>query len=559
MTYALVPLKAPRSQGALLRTLVRLAEGPAGAALARKFLDDIGVGALRRAEATDPPPMEHPILAAARGTHHPSTPAPALPAVRPGAGHVETSADFAAAYRAGTRTPVDVADALLAAIARLDEGATPLRAVVAQRPDDLQAQARASAARWAAGAPLGPLDGVPVGIKDELDQAGYATRVGTRVLPDTPAAADATVVARLRAQGALLFGKLNMHEIGMGLTGLNPHYGAVRNPYDPTRATGGSSSGPAAAVAAGLGPIAIGADGGGSIRVPAGLCGVFGLKATFGRVSEHGAFPLCWSLAHVGPLATSARDLALAYAAIAGPDAHDFGSTAQPPVDLPAFDAENISDLKGLRVGIYRPWFEDASPAIVAACQAILDGLVARGATVVDVDLPDLDLLRTAHLVTIASEMLTGIGPWYRTQRRLFGHDVRLNLALTRRLAGADYVHAQRLRPRFDRAFQAALARCDVIITPTTGCTAPTLPAGALKTGLSDLGLADAIMRFAPAGNLTGLPGISCPAGYDADGLPIGVQLQAGPWQEARLLRLACVIEDMAPRTAPKVHARLLT
>lgn len=558
MTYALVPLKAPRSQGALLRTLVRLAEGPTGAPLARKFLRDIGVDALRRTEATDALPMEHPILAAARRARYPEGPAPALPTGRAGTG-LETAADFAAAYREGRRSPVQVAEALLAAIERLDAGPTPLRAVVAHDRDDVLAQARASAARWAAGAPLGPLDGVPVGVKDELDQAPYPTRVGTKALPATPATADATVVGRLRTAGALLFGKLNMHEIGMGLTGLNPHFGPARNPHDPTRATGGSSSGPAAAVAAGLGPIAVGADGGGSIRVPAALCGVFGLKATFGRVSEHGAFPLCWSLAHVGPLALTARDLALGYAAIAGPDPHDASSSAQPPVEIPDLDAPDLDDLKGLRLGIYRPWFEDAAPAIVAACERIVDALVARGATVVDVDLPDLDLLRTAHLVTIASEMLTGIAPWYRTRRAHFGHDVRLNLALTRRLAGADYVHAQRLRPRFDRTFQAALARCDVIITASTGCTAPVLPAGALATGLSDLGLADAIMRFAPAGNMTGLPGVSCPAGHDEAGLPIGVQLQAAPWQEARLLRLAGVIEGLTPRRTPAVHANLLT
>lgn len=557
MTYALAPLKAPRSQGALLRTLVRLAEGPAGAALARKFLADIGVETLRRTEATDAPPMEHVLLAAARALPKTASAPLVPPVVHPGQ-VFETTRDFTDAYRAGRRTPEAVAEALLAAVARLDEGAAPLRAVVAQNADDVRQQARASTARWRAGTPQGPLDGVPVGIKDELDQAGYPTQVGTRMLGPQPAAADATTVARLRAAGALLFGKLNMHEIGMGVTGLNPHYRPARNPYDPQRATGGSSSGPAAAVAAGLGPIALGADGGGSIRIPAGLCGVFGLKCTFGRVSEHGAFPLCWSVAHVGPLAATARDLALGYAVLAGPDAHDFSSTAQPAVALPDLEASDLQDLSGLRLGIFRPWFEDAEGPVVAACRAAVDGLVARGATVVDIEIPELDLLRTAHLITIASEMLTGLAPWYRTHRRQFGHDVRLNLALTRRLAGADYVHAQRLRPRFDRHFAAALARCDVIVTPTTPITAPLLPAGALRTGLSDLGLVDAIMRYAPAANLTGLPAVTCPVGYDASGLPIGLQLMAGAWQEARLLRLAAVVESFVERRAPSVRVRLL-
>lgn len=555
MTYSLAPLKAPRSQGALLRTLVQLAEGPAGATLARKFLADIGVEALRAAVTTDALPMEHPILSAARA-HHEVGPAPTLPQGLPGQ-LFETTHDFVEAYRSGTHTPSAVAEALLAAVARLDEGPTPLRAVVELQADDVRRQAAESTARWRAGTPMGPLDGVPVGVKDELDQAGFHTRVGTRFLGETPAASDATAVARLRAAGALLFGKLNMHEIGMGVTGLNPHHQPARNPHDLTRATGGSSSGPAAAVAAGLGPISLGADGGGSIRIPAALCGLFGLKCTFGRVSEHGAFPLCWSVAHVGPLAATARDLALAYAVLAGPDPHDYNSTAQPPVKLPNLQAPDLQDLSGVRLGIYRAWFDDADAPVVAACRRVIDGFVARGATVVDIEIPELDLIRTAHLVTIASEMLTGMAPWHVTHRAQFGHDVRLNLALTRRLTASDYVHAQRLRPRLYRHFQAALAKCDVIVTPTTATTAPILPKGALRTGLSDLGLADAIMRFAPAANLTGLPAITCPAGH-ADGLPVGVQLMAGPWREDLLLRLAVVTERFVERKAPAAWVKLL-
>jgi Asp-tRNA(Asn)/Glu-tRNA(Gln) amidotransferase A subunit family amidase len=158
---------------------------------------------------------------------------------------------------------------------------------------------------------LGPLDGVPIAVKDELDQVPYATTAGTRFLGREPASSDATVVARLRSAGALLVGKTNMHEVGLGITGVNPHHGTSRNPYDPARITGGSSSGSAAAVAAGLCPIAVSADAGGSIRIPAALCGVVGLKPTFGRMSERGAAALCWSLAHIGVIGASSADVAL--------------------------------------------------------------------------------------------------------------------------------------------------------------------------------------------------------------------------------------------------------
>jgi Asp-tRNA(Asn)/Glu-tRNA(Gln) amidotransferase A subunit family amidase len=235
-------------------------------------------------------------------------------AAAPGPGYrFETVADFARAYRGGQLSPVDVARRLADACSSLDERDPAMQLLIAQDADDLMAQAEASAARFAAGEPLGVFDGVPVAVKDELDQVPYPTTVGTAFLGRESADEDATVAARFRAQGALLFGKTAMHEIGIGVTGLNPHHGTPRNPYDPGHFTGGSSSGPAAVVAAGLCPVAIGADGGGSIRTPAALCGISGLKATYGRISEHGAYPLCWSVGHVGPLAATVLDTALAY------------------------------------------------------------------------------------------------------------------------------------------------------------------------------------------------------------------------------------------------------
>ncbi len=557
MAYDLTPLKAPRSAGTLLRVLTWAAEGPLGGLLSRQFFKDLGIEAMRALEVDEALPLEHALLRPARiAEAAPSTePVSPGPTQHPEGFPFETAADFVAAYRDGRLSPEDVVERVVAWTQASDEADPPLRAVIDQDLDAMLALARASAERYQSGQPLGPLDGVPVGVKDELDVAGYRTRVGTSFLGTRPAAQDATVVSRLRDAGALLVGKLNMHEIGMGVTGLNPHYGAARNPYDPRRATGGSSSGSAAAVGAGLCPIAVGADGGGSIRIPAALCGQVGLKATFGRISEAGAAPLCWSVAHVGPIAATARDTALAYLAMAGPDRSDANSTAQPPVDLERF---GDADLTGLRVGVFRPWFEHADRDVVSTCDVVLTELATRGATVVDVTIPELAVLRTAHLVTIVSEMLASHHLHLRAHRKSYGHDTRLNLALASRMTSSDYVHAQRLRARVDGHFEKALRLADVIMTPATGCTAPLLPANALRTGASDLETTDRIMRFAPAANLTGLPAISCPAGYDQDGLPVGVQFMGHAWSEGLLLRLASVVETFVERRPPQVHRHLL-
>jgi len=392
-------------------------------------------------------------------------------------------------------------------------------------------------------------------VKDELDVAGYPTTVGTRFLGRQPAPEDATVVGRLRAAGALIIGKTNMHEIGLGVTGVNPHHGACRNPYDPARAPGGSSSGPAAAVAYGLCPLGVGADGGGSIRIPASFCGVVGLKSTFGRLSEHGAAPLCWSLAHVGPIAATAADAALGYLLMAGPDPRDPNSLHQPTPTLAGLDR---LDLQGLKLGIYPPWFEHADAPVVAACRRMLDELVQAGAELHEIDLPDLDIARTVHLITIVSEMATAHLRHYAEHRRAYGHDTRLNLVLARRLAATDYDHAQRLRARIWCHFARALEQVELIVSPATGCTAPPIPADVLRTGESNLPLTTKIMRFAQPANLTGLPAISVPVGYDPDGLPIGLQLMARPWQEALLLRVARFTETRCRRQPPRVSCELL-
>ncbi|MFT7621070.1 MAG: Asp-tRNA(Asn)/Glu-tRNA(Gln) amidotransferase A subunit family amidase [Myxococcota bacterium] len=561
MSYDLVPVKAPRAAGNLLKMLAPVLENPiTGAALAGKILADAGIQYLRDipcdAAHTTAPPL--PMLPAPNALTPTDTAPPSLDLPRqaiPGFSF-ETAADFTDAYAAGRVSPIEVAERVLAWTGATESQEPKMRIFISQRRDDVMRQAEASARRWRNGESLGPLDGVPVAVKDELDQTPYPTTVGTAFLGRSPASSDATPVARMRAAGALLIGKTNMHEMGLGVTGVNPHHGACRNPYDPARAPGGSSSGVAAAVAAGLCPIAIGADGGGSIRIPASLCGVVGLKATWGRVSEHGAAPLCWSVAHVGPIAATVRDTALAYAMMAGPDPLDPNSLRQPPLTLDDFDR---TDLTGIKIGVFRPWFEDAEAEVVARCREALGHLEAAGATIVDVIIPELRAMQSAHLVTIASEMAAAHARYFAEHRKSYGLDTRMNLALARRLTAADYVHAQRHRTRLCQHFTDVLRHVDVIATPSTGCTAPLIPADSLVTGESNLPLTATIMRFAQPGNLTGLPGISVPAGYDDAGMPVGLQLMGRPWAEHTLLNLGRVVEAAVSRQSPVVYRGLLS
>ena len=572
MPYRPTPLNAPRLAGVALRLFAAAAETPfVGAPLRRAMLKSAGVAALRATPAAappdpPPPPPRPPENAPPRTDSLPTfsphsdpnpAPFPPLPSPIPTPSPLEPASAFTAAYRAKLSTPAQTATRFLAAAARSDQSNPPLRAFITLS-HDLPTQAAASTSRYNTNNPLSPLDGVPVAIKDELDLTGLPTTAGTRFLNASPADAateDATAVARLRAAGALLLGKTNMQEAGLGVTGINPHHGSPRNPHDPSRITGGSSSGSAAAVAAGLCPIALSADAGGSIRIPAALCGVVGLKPTFTRVSEHGAVPLGKTLAHVGVIAATAEDAALAYETIAGPDPRDPATLSQPAPIAP--DLSNPT-LHGLTIGVFRPWFEDADAEVVRVCDAAVAALQSAGAEVREVEIPDLHLVRPVHLVTVATEWAELFARPHAAHRRRFGHDVRLILALAESLRATDYPHAQELRRQIRAHFDSALREVDVIATPATACTAPPLRPDALRTGESDFTTLDRLTRFALAANLTGLPAISFPAGYNPAGLPVGLQLIGRAWTEDVLLRCAACAGRLIERRVPRMHYRLL-
>ncbi|MFT3840860.1 MAG: amidase [Myxococcaceae bacterium] len=558
--YERKPVAAPRLSGIALKAFISAAESPlAGPPLLTKLVKDSGIDGFRAADPGSATPLQVPL------PFPDSLPVPVTPqelakqaqAVKPTAKlpNAETAARFTEAYQSGATDPTRVVRALQGQIEKLDGGDEPMHFFIARKKEEALKAAEASAERWRKGEPLSALDGVPVVVKDEIDLAGFPTTLGTSWRKQV-SATDSTVAARLKAAGAVILGKANMNEIGINPIGLNPHHGVCRNPYDRHRITGGSSSGSAATVAAGIAPVSIGLDGGGSIRIPAALCGVAGLKATFGRISERGVPPLCWNPGHIGPIGLTVQDVATCYALIAGPDEHEFVSQRQPPVNLGGFEQ---LDASGVRLGICWPYFEDADPLVVARCKAAVKALEAAGAKVVELPAPDLNTILWSHSIIILSEMADSMLPeLVNGGSARFALDSRINLAIARNFKSTDYVHAMRHRQKLTLEYLSLMRDCDVVVTPTTATVAPPIPEDSLPDGDSNLPVVDGLMRFVRVGNLTGFPALSVPVGEAEHGMPASLQLMGRPWEEHLLLRLGRVVEASVERKQPAVHVSVL-
>jgi Asp-tRNA(Asn)/Glu-tRNA(Gln) amidotransferase A subunit family amidase len=555
MKYTRAKVKAPRLSGAPLKAFVRALESAAGPLILGKLVKDSGIDRFRTSDAGDASPIQVPLPLPVELAPQSSSFDLARNAVRAAkTAPLETVGAFHHAYSEHLTNPVQVIRQLHDTIERFERNEPKMNFFIARKPDAVLAVAEASAQRWARREPLSVLDGVPVVLKDEVDLAGFPTTLGTR-FRNAVAHHDSTVAARLKAAGALILGKANMNEIGINPIGLNPHYGPARNPWNPRHITGGSSSASAAVVAAGLCPISIGADGGGSIRIPAALCGVVGLKATFGRISEAGVPPLCWNVGHIGPIGLTVRDVAATYAIIAGADERDPVSTRQPGVHLAHFEENRLA---GIRIGLCQPYFDDADPEVVARCREGVRALVDAGATVVDLPPPDLNLILWSHAIIILSEMREAMHEEVLGDSSRFALDSRTNLAIGHHFTSRDYVHAMRHRHNITREWLGLMQHCDVAVTPTTACTAPLIPEQTLPDGESNLVVVDQLMRFIRIANLTGFPAISVPVGLDSRGLPVGLQLMGRPFEENVLLRLGLVIEGRIERRVPSVHVGAL-
>jgi aspartyl-tRNA(Asn)/glutamyl-tRNA(Gln) amidotransferase subunit A len=445
-------------------------------------------------------------------------------------------ADLARTIATKEVSPVEVVRAYLERIAALDGG---LRAFITVCADAALEAARAAEAELAAGRALGPLHGVPLALKDLFDTAGVRTTGGSKILADRVPAEDATVVRRLRAAGMIVLGKLNMHEFAYGPEGVNTHYGTSRNPWDATevRIPGGSSSGSGVALAAGLTPAALGSDTGGSIRIPASLCGITGLKPTYGRVSRSGVLPLAWSLDHAGPMTRSAMDAALLLRAMAGYDAGDPTTSVLP---VPDYGAALTGDVKGLRVGILRAGFVDAAaPEVRAAVEAAARALEGLGARVDDATLEWAPESAAAAMAIVASEALAYHAEWVRTRPRDYQPDVLERLRAGAFVSGVHYVRGQQVRALLRDTVNEALTRRDVLLAPATPIVATRVGEMEATAGDGQTDVRAALLRFTRPFNLSGHPACALPCGFTAGGLPIGMQLVGRPFDEATVLRVA--------------------
>jgi len=549
--YDLKSVHLPKVSGIPLRLLRWLLEwAPTRSLLAPGLLKNAGVSAYRQQPDTSDATAE-PAVLPAWPSAPPSEPHAVALVSRQHAEQWRSAQQLHDAYVSGTHTPESVAEALIAA--RNTADFHQLNAFIAYDDAALRRDAAASHARYRAGAPRGILDGVPVSVKDEFAVAGYVSGDGTSCLGQAPASADATSVARLRAAGALIVGKGQMHEIGLGVVGTSRAHGPARNPFAPAHTAGGSSGGGAAAVASGLAVVALGADGGGSIRVPASFCGMVGLKGTYGRISSHGTAGVVWSMSNPGPIAPTPADVAAAYMVMAGTDPHD-PRTAHQPTPMAADLARR--DLRGVSIGYMPAWFEHADSEIVAQCRTMLHYYRAAGADIREIAVAGLEAARVAHTIIITCEMLTALEQELAQFGHLLADETRLSLAISREFTAADVRHAQQTRTTFTQTLRDVFAKVDLIATPTTGLNAPLITPAHIPHGMSDLSSTFEIMRFAFAANLSGVPSISIPAGFSKSGMPIGFQLMARPWQEALLIEAAQVAEQWRTMLPPQVLFR---
>ena len=468
--------------------------------------------------------------------------------------------ELADAYRRGETTPTAVTEAHLARIARLDDR---LGAYLTVTREQALRAAAASDARYRAGTPLGPLDGAPLAYKDVLCTRGVRTTCGSRILEGFVPPYDATAIERLGAAGAVMLGKGNMDEFAMGSSTEYSAFKPTRNPWDLARVPGGSSGGPAAAVASGLAAGGLGTDTGGSIRQPAAFCGIVGLKPTYGRVSRYGLVAFGSSLDHIGPFARDVTDAALLLAAMAGADPRDATCVEAPVPDYAAALARGV---RGLRLGVPDEYFIDGmDPEVERAVRDAVDVLRGLGATVERVSLPTTRHALATYYVIAPAEASSNLARYdgvkyglrvagakdliemsSRTRAAGFGAEVKRRIMLGTYVLSAGYYEAyygraQKVRTLVRRDFDAAFARVDLIVAPMT-------PNVAFKLGEKEDPLSMYLNDvFAVPADMTGLPAISVPCGFSAGGLPIGLQFIGRALDEAGVLRAAYAYEQATP------------
>ena len=430
-------------------------------------------------------------------------------------------------------SPVEITEACLDRIERIDPQINSFITVTSELALE---QARLAEQELASGLDLGPLHGIPVALKDLYMTKGIRTTAHSKVLEDWVPNEDATTTRKLRGAGAVLVGKLAMHEFAFGAPVFDTPFPPARNPWNSDHVTGGSSTGSGAALAAGLCFGSLGSDSGGSVRNPASQCGIVGLKATYGRVSRYGLIPLGWSVDHAGPMARTVGDTALLLQAIAGPDSKDSASANQP---VPDFSAGLGDGVKDLRFGVPRDWLDEGvgtDPDVRAAFEVALDVLRGMGARIDDVDSAPFIESRPSNTMILTAEAYAVHEHTLQTRPQDLSKNLRTRLREGAYISAADYIQAQRVRTTIVEQIEEILATHDAILSPTTPRPGEAFDDFA-KEGRYG------VPSFTNPGNLTGLPAISVPCGFSSAGLPIGLQIAGRAFDEASILKIARAYE----------------
>lgn len=454
-----------------------------------------------------------------------------------------TILEAGARFRAGTLTPTALTRACLERIAARNPA---LNAFITVLADSALAQAEAATREIAEGHSRGPLHGVPVSLKDILDLEGVPTTAASRVRKSAAAAADAPVTARLRAAGAVIVGKCNLHEFALGTTNEDSAYGPARHPDELARSPGGSSGGSAAAVADGLCLASVGTDTGGSIRIPAAACGIVGLKPGWGEIPADGVVPLSFSLDHVGPMGRTVADAWLMYEVMRG-------ATAPPAFDQHA----GCARLAGVRIGVLREYFFDLLEVGVRnRVEAVLGLLRDAGASLRDVQVPHAPLIPQTYVHIVLAEAAAYHAETLDTRGDQYTPPVAERLRMGRTVPAVDYLRAQQERGRLRQEVDAALDAADGIVLPALAITAPRLGAAMIEIGSTTVPVRNVMLRLTQLFNLTGHPAISIPCGHarppDGDiALPVGLQLVGRRGATSELLRLAMAVESLLTAAAP--------
>jgi len=436
-------------------------------------------------------------------------------------------------------SPVEIIEAHLT---RIDATEPVLNSFITLLADEARGAALQAEKDIQAGRYKGPLHGIPVALKDLYDTGGVRTTSGSRIFDNFIPTEDCTVAAKFQQAGAILVGKLNMHPFAYGPTGENLDYGHMHNPWNPDMVTGGSSGGSGSAAAAGQCTITTGSDTGGSIRIPAALCGIVGLKPTYGLVSRHGLTALSWSLDHPGPMTRTVEDAAITMNVIAG---HDPKDVASAKVDIPDYTSALTGDIKGLRIGIVKEYFETPlDPQVRKAVMDAIGLLESMGAEVKEVSYPMFNQSQAISSTVLMSEATA----YHRDLLEKDGHQiyepVRQRLEAGLFISAAEYLRAQQARTIFDNQGRRLLDDVDLLAGPTEPVTAPRIMASKVMAGEQEVGVVGALTQYTRPYNINGFPAISVPCGFSDENMPIGLQLAGKPFDELTVLRAAHAYEQ---------------